>query len=433
MPALTEHRAWRLTLFTLLYFAQGLPIAVFVIALPAQMAQQGVSAGDIAGFIAWVSLPWGLKWALGPVMDRWQFRPMGKRRPWALFAQGMSAMAFLLLALIDDPATQIRALTVVGVIVSAFSALQDVGTDGMAVDILPEQERGRANALMAAGQVAGYSSFAALTSYALNHWTMQTTALMCATPIVLVFVLLLWITERPGERRLPWSVGDDLTDRSDRVTPTFVQIATRLWSAMLGPASLLLIAAETLNRMRDGIALALLPVVAVQDFGYTATEWTTFSSIAQGIAAGVGIAFGWVIDRWGAPRLFAVGMAISTALSLLIAATNLLGGNGEAAMGAYVAMSLVTQIGFVAFIAAAMGICSPAAAATQFAVYMSLANLARSLGGYLYQWAGDVSRTDSFLIMAALTAIAAVALIVLVRIQTTAARTPPAAPDLLPP
>jgi PAT family beta-lactamase induction signal transducer AmpG len=70
-------------------------------------------------------------------------------------------------------------------------------------------------------------------------------------------------------------------------------------------------------------------------------------------------------------------------------------------------MSVFGQIIFVSFIACAMSICAPAVAASQFAIYMSLSNLARSFGSYLFaQFAADLTVAQQFLTMALLLALA---------------------------
>jgi PAT family beta-lactamase induction signal transducer AmpG len=63
-----------------MYFAQGIPFGLMNIALPAWLASQGVGAGEIASFLAVIILPWAFKLFSGPLMDRFQFLPMGRRR-----------------------------------------------------------------------------------------------------------------------------------------------------------------------------------------------------------------------------------------------------------------------------------------------------------------------------------------------------------------
>ena len=79
--------------------------------------------------------------------------------------------------------------------------------DGMAIDVLPTTERGRANALMAFGQVAGFSSFAALSGWLLNAYGLHAAALAGTAAIGAVLLLIAVTRERRGERIMPWTAG----------------------------------------------------------------------------------------------------------------------------------------------------------------------------------------------------------------------------------
>ena len=84
---------------SLMYFAQGIPHGLLGIALPAWLASQGASASDIGSYLAVIALPWAFKLLSGPLMDRFQYLPMGRRRPWVLGAQlGMTLSFFALMA-----------------------------------------------------------------------------------------------------------------------------------------------------------------------------------------------------------------------------------------------------------------------------------------------------------------------------------------------
>ena len=63
-----------------LYTAQGVPIGLFTIALPAWLAANGASAAEVASLISITGLPWGFKLISGPFMDRFSFPAMGRRR-----------------------------------------------------------------------------------------------------------------------------------------------------------------------------------------------------------------------------------------------------------------------------------------------------------------------------------------------------------------
>ena len=159
MPlVLTEQRWLRFGAFCAFYFAQGVPLGLLSVAIPAWLAEQDASVGEITLYASVVSLPWAGKLIAGPFMDRFTFRPMGFRRPWVLFAQAGLTVSLIVVALTPFQVDAIVPLMVVGFVTNAFAATQDDAVDGMAIDVLPVNERGRANAFMAFGQVAGSSS-----------------------------------------------------------------------------------------------------------------------------------------------------------------------------------------------------------------------------------------------------------------------------------
>lgn len=138
---LSESRWLRFGSFSVFYFAQGVPIGLLSLAIPAWLAEQGATSGEVGTYVGWIGLPWALKLIVGPFMDRFTFLPMGFRRPWVIAMQGGLVLSLVAVALVGaghavgDPLT---ALTVAGVVVNIFAASQDVAVDGMAIDVLPE-------------------------------------------------------------------------------------------------------------------------------------------------------------------------------------------------------------------------------------------------------------------------------------------------------
>ena len=97
----------------LAYFAQGIPKGLLHIALPAWLAVEGVAPATIAGFLGVIMLPWAFKLLVGPLMDHYEYLPMGKRRPWVLTMQLGMVISLLGLGLIDDPTSEIGLLMAV--------------------------------------------------------------------------------------------------------------------------------------------------------------------------------------------------------------------------------------------------------------------------------------------------------------------------------
>ncbi|NJN51533.1 MAG: AmpG family muropeptide MFS transporter [Gammaproteobacteria bacterium] len=418
---LAQSRWLRLTSFTAFYFAQGVPIGLLTIALPAWLSERGMSLGEIAGYQAVVGLPWGFKLIAGPFMDRFSFPAMGRRRPWVMAAQGGLTLALASLAVVSDPLSQLPLVIALAFMVNAFAAVQDVAVDGMAIDVLPESERGRANALMAFGQVAGFSVFTALAGSLLSHYGMATAALCCAATVGSVFILITLVRERPGERLLPWSAGIAAVG-GPLVRPTFAGIFKGLAGVLLLPMSIVLTLAEVAVRMRDGISISVQPVTATQVLGYTTVEYANLQGVMGLAVAAIGILVGPLVDRFGIKRLFLIGIGGSALTTFAFALAEPLWSNTTFVVGMAAAVALFSQVAFVCFIAAAMMICWGPVAASQFAIYMSLANLARSAGSAAFApFADQLEPASQFLLMSALMVVA-FALVLLFRPESHKAR-----------
>ena len=77
---LTENRTFRLACFFLFYFAQGLPVGLTSVALPAWLASNGASDAAVGALVATAYLAWSYKFVIAAVMDRYTYLPMGRRR-----------------------------------------------------------------------------------------------------------------------------------------------------------------------------------------------------------------------------------------------------------------------------------------------------------------------------------------------------------------
>lgn len=413
---LTRSAALRYGGFFTLYFAQGVPIGLLSVATPAWLAERGASVGEIASFVGVVALPWAFKLLAGPLMDRFGFPPMGFRRPWVLIAQGGLVLSLLGLAAVGAAVplgaageTPWALLMACGFVVNVFGASQDVAVDGMAIDVLPVRERGRANAFMACGQVVGYSLFGYVCAWLLTRFGLAATAFGCAVTVGLIFAFATAMRERPGERLLPWTVGE-ANARAQTPERSVLGIGRDLARVFFLPMSLVLVAVEFVNRVRDGVASAVFPKFAVE-LGYSAEQYAAFNGWIGFVAAGVGVALGPLIDAAGAYRFLFWAFVLSACCHLLAGLAPALWQDPNALVALWLVGAIAGQVVFVAIIALFMNLCWSKVAATQFAVYMSLANLSRSAGSLAFAEVADgLSFAQDFLIMAALLFLAAVLL-----------------------
>ncbi len=381
---LTENRYLRFASFAVFYIAQGLPIGLISIALPAWLAQEGIAAGEIATFVAISSLPWGFKLLAGPVMDRFSFLGMGRRRPWVVAAQFGLLLSVASMSLVPDPVQNVLLLTWVAFLVNCFASVQDVAVDGMAIDVLPADERGRANSFMAFGQVAGYSVSGALCATMLITFGVPGAAVMLTAGLGIIFLWGVIVRERRGEKILPWTDGQASERSIELQADNWGSIARNLNRVLFLKVSILLIIVTFSWRVAAGFWLVSAPVIAVQELGYESTDYSYWTSTFGAIAALLGLLLGPVIDRIGAKHIFFLAL-IGLGITFLL--TGLAVPFWSMAYFPLVVLcceSFFGQAIFISFIALHMTICWNKVSATQFAIYMAWSNLARSIGASIY-------------------------------------------------
>jgi PAT family beta-lactamase induction signal transducer AmpG len=418
---LSENRVLRFSSFAVYYIAQGLPIGLLSIALPAWLSEQGLSATDIAFYVAISGLPWAFKLVAGPIMDRFSFLPMGRRRPWIVGSQIGLLIAMVVLSLVPDPVNQIVLLTWAAFAVNCFAAVQDVAVDGMAIDVLPNDDRGRANSFMALGQVAGYAGSGALSALALVQFGLLGAGLFLTFGLFLIFIWGVVVRERKGERLFPWSEGEALSRSITLQADDWMSIARDLRLVFFLKASLIMIVVTGCWRIAAGFWLVGAPVIVTQDLGYESTVYSYWTSTFSMVAAVLGLLLGPLIDKTGAKRILFVAL-IGYGLTFFIAGNLLdLWKVPVFLLSIAAAEALLTQAIFISFIALHMSICWNKVSATQFAIYMAWANLGRSIGAKIYgEIAPNLEQGEALMIMGALGFVGA-ALVLLLRTRDHAA------------
>jgi len=400
---LAESSRMRYVAGSSMYFAQGIPYGLMNIAVPAWLASQGVGAGEIASFLAVIILPWAFKLLSGPLMDRYQFLAMGRRRPWVLGAQLGMTLSFFSLLLVDNPAEQVGLLTLLGLFINVFAATQDVAVDGMAIDVTPVDEQGRLNGFMVFGKAIGWGITSAVTGTMLVTVGLGVTAITAAAVQAVVLLGFMLTMERRGERRVPWSSGDAMSER--RAGNSFADLMKGLNAVLWTRVSLILMAIMILDGFIGGYGHALMPIAAIKLFGFTTPGWSQLVAIMGLAGAATALVLGPMIDRFGAKRMLVLTVSLVALHAFLLAETQYLWENATYVKVMLAAWILLGPVTMVCMIALAMAICSGATSATQFAIYMSLANLGASAGSKTYGLiAEQTSYVEAYLLLAGITA-----------------------------
>ena len=376
---------------SIMYFAQGIPHGLLGIALPAWLASEGASGADIGSYLAIIALPWAFKLLTGPLMDRFKFLPMGCRRPWVIAAQAGLCLSFLALTQVQEPASQITLLAAIGFLVNCFAATQDVAVDGMAIDVTPVREQGRLNGFMSFGKAIGWSSTAAVSGVLLSAYGLSTTAVLAAAVSVAALLVSIAIRERDGERLLPWSDGE--AANVSRAAESFRLVMSEVNKVLWTRTSITVMVIMLFDGLIYGYGQALMPIAAVQLFGYSAAQWSQLVAMMGLTGAVVALGLGPVIDRIGAKGTLIFTIALVGIHAFTLSQTQHLWENTAYVRTMLSIYVMMLPIVMVSTLALAMAICASKVSATQFAIYMSVANLGHTLGSKTY---GIVSEQSSY-------------------------------------
>jgi MFS transporter, PAT family, beta-lactamase induction signal transducer AmpG len=137
----------------LMGFACGLPLLLTSTVLQAWMKDEGVDL-TVIGLMALVGIPYTLKFLWAPFFDRFTISSLGRRRGWLLVAQ--IALAFSIAGLgFTDPGQNPVMMVCAALLVTFFSASQDIVVDAYRREDLADTELGLGSSLYINGYRVG--------------------------------------------------------------------------------------------------------------------------------------------------------------------------------------------------------------------------------------------------------------------------------------
>jgi PAT family beta-lactamase induction signal transducer AmpG len=367
-----------LRIFTLcaLYVAQGIPWGFMTTTLAGYLTSRGVDAAVVGAMLSFTTLPYAFKWIWGPVIDTFQIPRFGRRRPWIIFAQAMMAVTMIVLVTFDL-GREIKLLTWTILIHTVFNSLQDVSVDALAVDLLPDEERGRANGLMYAckyfGGIFGGAGVAKLIAY-----TNLDTALVVQTAILLAIMLLpLFLKERAGE-----------TPPRERGIATALAQAFSLRSTIV--AAVLMLGAN----FAVGVSAATGYPLFIGKLGWKYDDYAVLiGGWALAVGGGAAAITGFLCDRFGRRTVAAVASVMLAFGWMMFGVLSPYWHNHTLVYASGFWEAVWVGVWSVSLIALCMDLSWPRVAGSQFTAYMALSNFSTTLG---YQFASTFNKWWSF-------------------------------------
>ena len=349
----------RMVIALLMGFAAGLPLLMTKGTLQAWMTDEGVDL-TVIGLFALVGLPYTLKFLWAPLLDRFTPVFLGRRRGWLLAAQILLALAIFGMSLVN-PSSSALILAVICLLVTFFSASQDIVIDAYRRESLADEELGLGSTLYVYGYRVAMLVSGAGALWLADHLTWSAVYMLLAVTMLISAIPTLIAREPQIGKVLP-------TSMKEAVLEPFAEFFKRS-----GVGSAVVILAFILcYKLGDAMASQMFTPFYL-DIGFTKSQIAAVAK-AFGMASLFGGFFvgGILILKVGiniALWLFGILQAISTAcfallvysgahiptLSFVIAFENLSSGMGTAA--------------FIAFMAR---LCDKRYTATQYALLTSL-------------------------------------------------------------
>lgn len=342
----SHHHRQKLAYLWTLYFVQGLPYGFQIIALPAFLRQSDLSLKAI-GFASLLALPWAIKVVWSPMVDRFSFRRLGRRRSWILPLQILLALTCLGGAF-TPPDTHLRELLLVVLLANFFASVLDIAVDGLAIDLLRTQDLGWGNVAQVVGFKVGMLTGGGLLVSASETLAWSGLFFAMAALVLTGFLVSLFFSQEP--------LG------SPRETESVSSILRGLYEAVRQPGSLLLLVFIATYKLGEAMADHMFKPFLV-DAGLTVAEvgqavgtWGMIFSIMGSFLGGYLATRLPLIRALGLTALLRalavgsewwlalVGVTMPRALGV-IAAENLFGGALTTAMFAYMMSRVNRKIG----------------------------------------------------------------------------------------
>lgn len=375
VPAATGWRHYfsrHMLICVMLGFTSGLPLFILYNLLSAWLKAEQVDLKSI-GLFALVGFPYTWKFLWSPLMDRFHFPLLGRRRGWMFFTQltllaAVGSMGFF------SPVTELSSIVMIAGLIAFLSASQDIVIDAYRRELLSDAEQGSGTALFVNAYKMSTLVPGSLSLILSDFLSWQTVFGITALFMLPGVFTTLLISE-------PKLYGEPPRTLREAVVEPFREFILRSgWSK-----ALLILAFIFLYKLGDSMATALATPFYME-LGYTRTQIGLvaknaglWASLAGGIIGAV-----W-LEKTGVHRglwIFGVLQAVAILGFALLAQTGIAAAGTEPSsllLGLVIGLeAFAVGLGTAAFTSYIATTTDQRYTATQFALFTSLAAVPRT-------------------------------------------------------
>ncbi len=411
-------------------FAAGLPLLLVLGTLSFRLREAGVDRSTI-GYLSWVGLAYGFKWAWAPLVDRVPLpgltRWLGRRRSWLLLSQ-LGVAAGLVGMALADPRQSLAAVVWCALAVAFASATQDIALDAYRIESAPTREQpalaatyqtGYRLAMIWAG--AGVLWLAARAQGAASGYdnaAWQSAYLVMAASMV-IGVLTVLLSPEPAP--LPLAPARNAREwlRTALIEPFADFFRRYKWQAAL------ILALIAVYRISD-VVMGIMANPFYVDMGYTKDEVAAVTKVYGVVMTLLGAFVGGSLAlRFGVMRILMLGALLSALTNLLFAWLAGYGHSVPALIAVVSADNLASGIASAAFVGYLSSLTNISYSATQYALFSSLMLL---LPKFIAGFSGDYVNAFGYAGFFTSTALLGAPVLLLVWLAMRARQGGPAAP-----
>ena len=393
----------RLSIVTLLGFASGLPLVLSGTTLQAWFTAVGIDIKTI-GMLSLVGLPYVLKFAWAPLVDRYALPGRGRRKSWMLASQLFICVALVWLAhLMPNEHLFVMCLLALGL---AFcSATQDIAIDAYRTEILHDNERGLGVALAISAYRLALIAAGAGALLVADHVGFKISYLSMAA-LMGIGVIATFVGPEPVATPATQSM------RELFIHPLREFCQRKAWGGLL-----LLILTYKLG---DAFAERLATPFMLRELGLSLTELAGLYK-TTGIAAAIagGLIGGVIMLKLSLYRALFLFGCLQMLTNLGFVWLSIIGKSTPAVISVVVSENLFGGMGTAAFVALIMALCDLRYTATQFALLSAIASLGRVLSGPIAGSLVTEVGWTSFYVLTVLISIAPIGLLLLIKPHLT--------------
>ncbi|WP_406812590.1 AmpG family muropeptide MFS transporter [Histophilus somni] len=242
-------------------FSSGLPFYIIISLLPLWLRKERVDLETLGYFTA-TTLPFTWKFLWSPLLDRFIPPFLGRRRGWLLISQILLLISLALFGFLQPSSSfNLQLIAGIAVLVSFFSASQDIVLDAYRREILSDRELGlgnsiHVNAYRIAGLVPG-----SLSLILADYLPWKTVFLITALFMLPGIFMTLFLSKEPQIQ-----LKNDRTLKENVIEP-FKEFFTRKGTS----SALGILAFIFLYKIGDSMATALISPFYL-DMGYNMTQ-----------------------------------------------------------------------------------------------------------------------------------------------------------------